>query len=58
MLSDAKSFGEQYLAKTKFERVNVIAKVQDSLTKTSSSLVLNTGDLLQGLLDDASDFVQ
>jgi hypothetical protein len=58
MLSDAKSFGEQYLAKTKFERVNVIAKVQDSLTKTSSSLVLNTGDLLQGLLDEASDFVQ
>jgi hypothetical protein len=58
MLSDAKSFGEQYLAKTKFERVNVIAKVQDSLTKTSSSLVLNTGDLLQELLDEASDFVQ
>ena len=58
MLSDAKSFGEQYLAKTKFERVNVIAKVQDSLTNTSSSLVLNTGDLLQGLLDEASDFVQ
>jgi hypothetical protein len=58
MLSDAKSFGEQYLAKTKFERVNIIAKVQDSLTKTSSSLVLNTGDLLQELLDEASDFVQ
>ena len=58
MLSDAKSFGEQYLAKTKFERVNVIAKVQDSLTKTSSSLVLNTSDLLQTLLDEASDFAQ
>jgi len=58
MLSDAKSFGEQYLAKTKFERVNVIAKVQDSFTKTSSSLVLNTGNLLQELLDDASDFVE
>ena len=58
MLSDAKSFGEQYLAKTKFERVNVIAKVQDSLTKTSSSLLLNTGDLLQELLDEASDFAQ
>jgi hypothetical protein len=58
MLSDVKSFGEQYLAKTKFEIVNVIAKVQDSLTKTSSSLVLNTSDLLQELLDDASDFAQ
>ena len=58
MLSDAKSFGEQYLAKTKFERVNVIAKVQDSLTKTSSVVILSAGDFLLDVLDEATDFVE
>ncbi len=58
MLSDAKAFGEQYLAKTKFERDYVIAKVQDSFAKTSLAIVLNAGDLFHELLDEVSDFVK
>ena len=58
MLSDAKALGEQYLAKTKLERDNVIAKVQDSFGKTSSAIVLNAGNLFHELLNEASNLIQ
>ena len=56
-MSDFKSFGEQYLAKTQAERNNLMTQIQDSFNRASSAIVLNAGDLLQGLLEEVADFV-
>lgn len=55
LISDFKSFEDQYLAKTGPERMEIMNLIEESIRNTTASLVFNFGTLIKPLLQNVAD---